>query len=96
MSEFFDDWPTCEVRGCGEEFRPGRAKLGYTTCLHHGQLDALNQKPKVLLVDVNKSNPTITSDPRAMLGDVAIGREVQSELRSTRTYVRLEGKEPKP
>lgn len=87
-----EPWPICRVRGCGDEFPPGRAALGYTTCLKHGSLDPINFVPPLMLLDVNKSNPTITRKTD-FLGEAYVDRKVRMQFRQTRRFVSLDSQE---
>lgn len=87
--EAFEEY-FCSIRGCSEEYPLGRHEIGYRTCFKHSHLDSLNSGlPPLVLMDVNKSNPTITRSPRGFLTEVYADRPVRSELRQTRSYVRL-------
>ena len=84
-----EPWPVCFVPGCGEEFDPERQKLGYVTCLNHSHRDPNNAMPPLILMDVNKSNPTITRSPKGFVTEPYASRPVQVDLRQTRAYIRL-------
>lgn len=92
MRTELEPWPICRVRGCGDEINPRRAELGYTTCLAHSRLDPQNRIPALMLVDVNKSNPTITRRTD-FIGEAYADRKVQMELRSLDRFVRLDSTE---
>ncbi len=80
-----EEWPICSVHRCDEEFPPKRLELGYTTCLKHGS----KEKPRVVIADVSKSNPVISSDPRYLLGAEFRGHYVESAHKDTVRYMRL-------
>jgi hypothetical protein len=88
MKTELEPWPICRVRGCGDEINPRRADLGYTTCLSHASLDPKNAIPPLMLLDVNKSNPTITRRTD-FLGEAYADRKVQMQFRQTDRFVRL-------
>jgi hypothetical protein len=94
MKTELEPWPVCSVKGCGEEFQPARAALGYTTCFRHSHLDPINSVPPLILLDVNKSNPTITRRTD-FLGEAYADRRVRMDLRQTRSYISLDSRERK-
>lgn len=81
-------WPVCFTRGCGDEFQPERAALGYTTCLRHSAQDPANAMPPLILQDVNKSNPTVTRRTD-FIHDAYADRVVSSKLKSGRSFIAL-------
>lgn len=87
-----EPWPVCRVRGCGDEFPPGRAALGYVTCPRHCHLDPQNVVPPLMLLDVNKSNPTVTRRTD-FLGEAYADRRIRMEMRQTRRFVSLDSRE---
>lgn len=88
MSTELEPWPMCRVRGCGDEINPRRADLGYTTCLAHSKQDPMNEIPPLMLLDVNKSNPTITRRTD-FLGEAYADRKISCQMRQTRSYIQL-------
>ena len=58
-----EPWPECE---CGNEFPPGRAKLGYTTCLDCG--DQAAHAVERTVAPINKSNYVLISDTADLRG----------------------------
>lgn len=84
-----EEWPICFVRGCGDEFPPGRAAIGYTTCLKHSDRDPLNTgKVPLVIADVNKSNPTIVRDI-GILAPQFTGHKGHSDQGKVSQYMRL-------
>lgn len=70
--------------GCGSKFAAKRAKLGYKTCM----LCADTSIIRPILLEVSKSNPTVTLDPTQLLGEAFVGRKVESAPK-VRPYVSL-------
>jgi hypothetical protein len=68
---------------CESEFNQRRFDLGYNTCLDCG-----SPPVKVIMIEVNKSNPTITLDSSQLVGKAYANCEISSELK-TRNYVQL-------
>lgn len=94
-SSTMPDYHTCTIAGCGNEYCDARHELGYRTCLNHWSRDPKNAMPGLVLMDVNKSNPTITRSPQGFVSDQYASRPVTSELRQTRAYINLQSKEPR-
>ena len=70
-------------QNCDEPYNPKRAELGYKTCLDCG-----SPPVKVIMVEVNKSNPSITLDPKYLLSDAYKNCTISSNL-TTNNYVQL-------
>lgn len=71
-----DDAPECSH--CGSEYNPKRAALGYKTCLNCGE----GKNANVVMLDVNKSTPTITKRVEGLVGTAFAHRHVQSATKS--------------
>ena len=92
MRTELEPWPICRVRNCGDEIDPRRADLGYTTCPRHWRADPQNAVPALMLVDVNKSNPTITRRTD-FIHEAYADRKVAMELKQHRSFISLDSQD---